>query len=160
MGQIWGTGTWKCRDSTTDQPNDDRAVITTVQHWTSHLPGLTARQGGGLWARPPAGPGNWVLPRRQDLHGSHFSVSSWVLRLGSLSLFQLPLWEESPVSSKNNSQIPTADGEGHGNPLQCSFLENPWTEEPGGLQSIELHTAGHSCSDLASTHGRSPIIQW
>ena len=27
-------------------------------------------------------------------------------------------------------------GEGHGNPLQCSCLKNPWTEEPGGLQSV------------------------
>ena len=27
-------------------------------------------------------------------------------------------------------------GEGHGNPLQYSCLENPMTEEPGGLQSI------------------------
>ena len=25
---------------------------------------------------------------------------------------------------------------GHGNPLQHSCLENPWTEEPGGLQSM------------------------
>ena len=25
---------------------------------------------------------------------------------------------------------------GHGNPLQYSCLEIPWTEEPGGLQSI------------------------
>ena len=24
---------------------------------------------------------------------------------------------------------------GNGNPLQYSSLENPWTEEPGGLQS-------------------------
>ena len=27
-------------------------------------------------------------------------------------------------------------GGGHGNPLQFSCLENPWTEETGGLQSI------------------------
>ena len=26
--------------------------------------------------------------------------------------------------------------EGNGNPLQYSCLENPWTEEPGGLQSL------------------------
>ena len=26
-------------------------------------------------------------------------------------------------------------GEGNGNPLQCSCLENPWTGEPGRLQS-------------------------
>ena len=28
-----------------------------------------------------------------------------------------------------------APGEGDGNPLQCSCLENPWTEEPGRLYS-------------------------
>ena len=28
-------------------------------------------------------------------------------------------------------------GEGHGNPLQYSG-ESPWTEEPGGLQSVWL----------------------
>ena len=26
---------------------------------------------------------------------------------------------------------------GSGNPLEYSSLENPWTEEPGGLQSME-----------------------
>ena len=29
-------------------------------------------------------------------------------------------------------------GEGHGNPLQYSCLENPWTEEPGGPQAMGL----------------------
>ena len=28
----------------------------------------------------------------------------------------------------------------------------PWTEEPGGLQSMELQRAGHNWSDLARTH--------
>ena len=28
--------------------------------------------------------------------------------------------------------------EGNGNPLQYSCLENPWTEEPGGPQSMGL----------------------
>ena len=27
-------------------------------------------------------------------------------------------------------------GGGHGSPLQYSCLENPWTEEPGGLRSV------------------------
>ena len=31
-------------------------------------------------------------------------------------------------------------GGGHGNPLQCSY---PWTEEPGGLQSIGLQRVRH-----------------
>ena len=29
-------------------------------------------------------------------------------------------------------------GEGRGYPLLYSCLENPWTEEPGGLQSIGI----------------------
>ena len=40
-------------------------------------------------------------------------------------------------------------GKGNGNPLQYSFPENPWTEEPGRLQSIELQRVGHDWSDLA-----------
>ena len=35
-------------------------------------------------------------------------------------------------------------GEGNGNPLQYSCLKNPWTEEPGGFQSIGLHRVGHN----------------
>ena len=34
-------------------------------------------------------------------------------------------------------------GEGNGNPLQYSCLENPWTEEPGGLQSVGSLRVGH-----------------
>ena len=34
-------------------------------------------------------------------------------------------------------------GEGHGNPLQYSCLENPWTEEPGGLLSVGLQRVRH-----------------
>ena len=28
----------------------------------------------------------------------------------------------------------------------------PWTEAPGGLQSIGLYRVGHDCSDLAHMH--------
>ena len=31
----------------------------------------------------------------------------------------------------------------NGNPLQYSCLENPWTEEPGGLQSMESQRVGY-----------------
>ena len=31
-----------------------------------------------------------------------------------------------------------------GSPLQGSCLENPWTEEPGGLQSMVLQRIGHA----------------
>ena len=34
-------------------------------------------------------------------------------------------------------------GGGHGSPLQYSCLENPWTEEPGGLQSMGSQRVGY-----------------
>ena len=34
-------------------------------------------------------------------------------------------------------------GREHGNSFQYSCLENPWTEEPGGLQSMGLQIVGH-----------------
>ena len=39
--------------------------------------------------------------------------------------------------------------EGNGNLLQCSCLENPWTEVPGGLQLMGLQRVGH---DWATKH--------
>ena len=41
-------------------------------------------------------------------------------------------------------------GEGNGNPLQCSWLENPRDGEPGGLLSMGSHRVGHDWSDLAA----------
>ena len=34
-------------------------------------------------------------------------------------------------------------GGGNDSPLQYSCLENPWTEEPGGLQSVGCQRVGH-----------------
>ena len=41
-------------------------------------------------------------------------------------------------------------GEGNGNPLQCSCLENPRDGEPGRLPSLGLHRVRHDWSDLAA----------
>ena len=40
----------------------------------------------------------------------------------------------------------------HGNTLQYSCLENPWTEKSGGLQSIGLQRIEHDWSDLAHVY--------
>ena len=45
--------------------------------------------------------------------------------------------------NRNRQKISSKDGEGDGTPLQYSCLENPWTEEPGGLPSMGLHRVGH-----------------
>ena len=36
------------------------------------------------------------------------------------------------------SGLGRSPGEGNGNPFQYSYLEIPWIEEPGGLQSMGL----------------------
>ena len=41
-------------------------------------------------------------------------------------------------------------GEGNGNPLQCSCLENPRDGEPGGLPSMGSHRVENDWSDLAA----------
>ena len=41
-------------------------------------------------------------------------------------------------------------GEGNGNPLQCSCLENSRDGESGGLPSMGLHKVRHDWSDLAA----------
>ena len=43
-------------------------------------------------------------------------------------------------------------GVGPGNPLQYSCLEDPWTEEPGGLQTTGSQRVRRDWSDLARTH--------
>ena len=41
-------------------------------------------------------------------------------------------------------------GEGNGNPLQCSCLENPRDGKPVGLPSMGSHRIKHDCCDLAA----------
>ena len=42
-------------------------------------------------------------------------------------------------------------GEGNGNPLQCSCLEVSWTEEAGGLLSMELQKSQTQLSNQTAT---------
>ena len=56
--------------------------------------------------------------------------------------------KESACKSEDLGLVPglgRSSGEGHGNPLHEVFLpgESPWTEEPGGLQSMGLQGVGH-----------------
>ena len=46
---------------------------------------------------------------------------------------------ELPVDIRDTGSIPglrRSAGVGHGNPVQCSCLENPMDRDPGGLQSV------------------------
>ena len=55
-------------------------------------------------------------------------------------------WEEYDVIIEHHQSIgvvSSVKGEGNGNPLQYSCLENPWTEGPGRLQSMGSLRVGH-----------------
>ena len=45
-----------------------------------------------------------------------------------------------PSSTPGSGRSP---GEGNGNPLQYSYLENPMEEDPGRLQIMESQKVGH-----------------
>ena len=51
------------------------------------------------------------------------------------------------ANAKDTDLIPGWErslGEGNGNPLQYSCLENPMAKEPGGLQSMGLQRVGRN----------------
>ena len=57
-----------------------------------------------------------------------------------------------PANTEDVGSIPGSGrfpGGVNGNPLQYSCLEIPWTEEPGGLQSMGLQRVEHN---LATEH--------
>ena len=62
-----------------------------------------------------------------------------VLGIGLLVAIVVKNPPASAGDSRDMGSIPESGrfpGGGHGNPLQYSCLENPWTEEPGGLQRV------------------------
>ena len=50
--------------------------------------------------------------------------------------------------------------EGNGTPLQYSCLENPWTEEPGRLQSMGSLRVGQDWSDVAVAAAAAAVSEW
>ena len=59
------------------------------------------------------------------------------------NLFWVTLDEGASPVTQLVKNLP-AVGEGNGTPLQYSCLENPWTEEPGRLQSTGSLRVGHN----------------
>ena len=70
----------------------------------------------------------------ERLHFTSLQTTVWASLVAQM-VKNLPAMQETRVQFLSQERSP---GEGNGNPLQYSCLENPWTEEPGGLQSLEL----------------------
>ena len=63
--------------------------------------------------------------------------------------------KESTCNAGDPGLIPglgRSPGEGNGNPLQYSCLENPMEEEPGGLQSMGSQRIGHNWESQTHMH--------
>ena len=62
-----------------------------------------------------------------------------------------------PANAGDVGSIPgsgRSPGGGNGNLLQYSGLENPWTEEPGGLQSVKLQKLSEETTTKDSGTGK------
>ena len=75
----------------------------------------------------------------------HSSTFAWKIpwmeepgRLQSMGSLESDITEQLPFHFSLS-----CTGEGNGNPLQCSCLENPSDGEPGGLPSMGSHRVGY-----------------
>ena len=75
----------------------------------------------------------------------HFAVEQTLIWASQVVL----VVKTSPANTgdaRDEGSIPgsgRSPGEGNGNPLQYSCLGIPWTEEPGGLQSMGYQRVRH-----------------
>ena len=128
-----------------------------VDPWVGKIPWKRARQptpvflpGRIPWTGEPGG---------QQSIGSHRAGVDWsdlVHTYQPYSLIQPRSAYMRPMVI-NLSHLHMIYGEGNGNPLQYSCLENPRTEEPGGLQSMGSLGVGH---DWATSLSLFTFMHW
>ena len=67
-----------------------------------------------------------------------------------------------PAKAGDSGSIPGSGrplGEGHGSPLQYFCLDIPWTEEPGGLQSMGMQTSQTQLKDQINHLHTNPHLR-
>ena len=107
------------------EPHREEEIYLKSQNW----PGLWRRQ----WQ-----PTSVLLPGKTHEQRSLVGCSPWGR-------------EESDMTEQLHFYFSlSCIGEGNGNPLQCSCLENPIDGEPGGLPSLGSHRVRHDWSNLAA----------
>ena len=82
------------------------------------------------------------------------AAASWI-HVYPFSLFPVFIWPFSVWLHFHFSL--SCIGEGNGNPLQCSCLENPKDGGTGGLPSMGLRRVGHDWSDLAAAAAAAAV---
>ena len=100
------------------------------------------------------------LMMRQLVSGSNQHDSKSVLLQNLWGPFQVTLEPSCPcIRWKRpgfNPWVGTIPSGGPGNLLHYSCLENPWMQEPGGLQSMGSQRVKHDWSNLACMHACIP----
>ena len=97
---------------------------------------------------------HWPRLRSQTSHSGRSLVwqsVSWSVRWGFPGGSVV---KESACNAGDTGSMPwlgRSCGVGNGNPLQFSCLGNPWTEEPGGLQSMGSQRIRHNWATKHST---------
>ena len=94
-------------------------------------------------------------------------ISLWPL-IGGVQASQVALVVKNPPANAENirdtGSVPGLGGSpggGHGNLLQYSCLENPWTEKPGRLQSIGTQRIRHNWHEHAhSADWKCAALAW
>ena len=96
----------------------------------------------------PAFPFFFSPSSRGSFVSLHFLPLEWYLHIWGYWYFSWRSWFQLVLHPA--WYFAWCIGEGNGNPLQCSCLENPREGEPGGLPSMGSHRVGHNWSDLAA----------
>ena len=90
--------------------------------------------------------------------------TDWASREGQILIYsslysQVALMvKKTPANAEDSRDASLTPGSGrspgwgHGNPLQDFAWRIPWTEEPGGLQSIGSQRVRHDWSDMVCMH--------
>ena len=105
-----------------------------------------------------------VSSERSQSEKAIYYTIEFTLTLGKVGL---PWWlrvKEPTSNARATGDVGLIPGSGkypeggHGNSFQYSGLENPWTVEPGGLQSMDLQRAGQN--ERQYTLGNVQFCRW
>ena len=143
------------------QPRDQTHVscISHIGRWVLYQSSHCWYQKGQLWRSDIQEmhqcsfwfPLTYTIPWRRQWHPTPVLLPGkshgWRSLIGCSSWGR---WESDMTERLHFHFSLSCIGEGNGNPLQYSCLENPRDGEPGGLPSMGLHRVRHDWSDLAA----------
>ena len=90
----------------------------------------------------------FLVPKCYDTNSYLFNIYVFRETVRFLK-FGLPRWLSGKETTSNAGDVGLIPGlgrypeEGNGNPLRILAWKIPWTEEPGGLQSMGSQRVGH-----------------